>query len=78
MKGTKMHYLTDGRSSTYLCGANALGRRNTRTDCDENQTTCPRCLNNPHHPGQQTKLDVPATRTEQPGQQSELDIFATQ
>lgn len=45
-----IHYLTDGRSSSYACGANAVGRRNTRTDCDENQTSCTRCLNSPAHP----------------------------
>ena len=45
-----IHYLTDGRSSSYVCGANAVGRRNTRTDCDENQTSCTRCLNSPAHP----------------------------
>lgn len=54
------HYLTDGRSSTYLCGANAWGRRNTRTDCDENETTCRRCLGSPDHPGQQTELNATA------------------
>lgn len=54
-----MHYLTGGRSSTYLCGANALGRRNTRTDCDENQTTCPRCLATPTTPASKPSWTFP-------------------
>ena len=64
VKGTKMqHYLTDGRSSTYLCGVNAWGRRNTRTDCDENQTICRRCLDSLDHPSQQTELNATAGAT---------------
>lgn len=37
------HFIHDGRSETYACGANAVGRRNTRQDTNRELTTCPRC-----------------------------------
>lgn len=37
------HFLTWGTSETYLCGANAVGRRNTRVDTDRTKTTCRQC-----------------------------------
>lgn len=38
------HFIHDGRSETYACGANATGRRNTRLDTDPALTTCRHCL----------------------------------
>lgn len=37
------HYLTWPTAESYACGANAVGRRNTRTDTDRTQTTCEQC-----------------------------------
>lgn len=48
-----IHYLSSGPrwiSETYFCGADAVGRRSTRTDLDPEQTTCPKCLAEPLHP----------------------------
>lgn len=36
-----LHYRTAYR---FACGASALGRRDTRTQTDPANTTCPRCL----------------------------------
>lgn len=36
-----LHYPTAYR---FACSASALGRRDTRTQCDPANTTCPRCL----------------------------------
>lgn len=38
------HFIHDGRSTTYACGADALGRRNTRLDTNAELTTCCQCL----------------------------------
>lgn len=37
------HFIHEGRSETYACGANAVGRRNTPLDTNPELTTCPRC-----------------------------------
>lgn len=38
------HLLSYPTSSTFECGADAVGRRNTRVQMDPNHTTCSRCL----------------------------------
>jgi hypothetical protein len=38
------HYLAHPLSESYVCGADAVGRRNTRTDTDVSLTTCRQCL----------------------------------
>lgn len=45
-----VHYLTWPTSSTYLCGADAVGRRSTERDTDHWNTTCTDCLNHKAHP----------------------------
>lgn len=47
-----IHFLHWPTSSTYLCGADAVGRRSTRRDGDPENTTCARCLGHEHHPKQ--------------------------
>lgn len=49
---TNTHWLTWPTSSTYACGADAVGRRNTRTDTDKSNTTCFRCLEVQHSMGE--------------------------
>jgi hypothetical protein len=38
-----VHFLTWRTAGTYLCGADAVGRRNTARDTDPEQTTCGGC-----------------------------------
>lgn len=38
------HFLPYPTSSTFICGADAVGRRNTRTQTKVENTTCRRCL----------------------------------
>lgn len=45
-----VHYLIWPTSSTYLCGAEAVGRRSTERDTDHWNTTCTDCLNHKAHP----------------------------
>jgi hypothetical protein len=45
-----VHYLTWPTSATYLCGADAVGRRSTQRDTDHWNTTCTGCLNHKVHP----------------------------
>lgn len=45
-----VHYLTWPTSATYLCGADAVGRRSTERDTDHWNTTCTDCLNHKAHP----------------------------
>lgn len=45
------HYLTWPTAETYACGANAVGRRNTRTDTDIHLTTCAPCIEVAHSIG---------------------------
>lgn len=45
-----IHFLTYPTSSTYLCGADAVGRRNTRVDPDPANTSCAACLRHADHP----------------------------
>lgn len=37
------HYLTYPTNSAAVCGADMVGRRNSRTDSDPAATTCPEC-----------------------------------
>lgn len=37
------HFIGYPTNSSYLCGADAIGRRNTRTDTDTTLTTCRAC-----------------------------------
>ncbi|MGY4541160.1 hypothetical protein ACVWY0_001069 [Arthrobacter sp. UYNi723] len=48
--GGPVHHLTWPTSSTYLCGADAVGRRSTERDTDHWNTTCSNCLNHRMHP----------------------------
>lgn len=43
------HFLPHPIASEFACGADAVGRRNPRVQCDPNLTTCPNCLNTPMH-----------------------------
>lgn len=45
-----VHYLAWPTSSTYLCDADAVGRRNTARDTAPQNTTCPKCLGHASHP----------------------------
>lgn len=45
-----VHYLAWPTSSTYLCDADAVGRRNTLRDTGPQNTTCPECLAHSFHP----------------------------
>lgn len=38
------HFITYPTNSTYACGANAVGRRNSRLDPDPNETSCRDCM----------------------------------
>lgn len=42
------HWLTWPTSSTYACGADAVGRRSLPRDTDKTNTTCSRCLDVQH------------------------------
>lgn len=42
-----VHYLAYPTSSTYACGADAVGRRSTLRDGDPLNTTCSACRRNP-------------------------------
>lgn len=48
--GGLVHFLSWTTSSTYLCGADAVGRRNTARDTDHWNTTCIPCMDHPSHP----------------------------
>lgn len=37
------HFIGDPRSESFVCGADAVGRRNTRLDMDTSETTCRDC-----------------------------------
>lgn len=41
------HYIGYPTNSSYVCGADAIGRRNTRTDTDTTLTTCRACKADP-------------------------------
>lgn len=43
------HFLPHPIATEFACGADAVGRRNPRVQCDPNNTTCPACLNTPAH-----------------------------
>jgi hypothetical protein len=45
-----VHFLTWPTAETYLCGADAVGRRNTARDTDHWNTSCVKCLNHTSHP----------------------------
>lgn len=45
-----VHFLTWLTSSTFLCGADAVGRRNTTRDTDHWNTSCVPCMDHPSHP----------------------------
>jgi hypothetical protein len=45
-----VHFLTWPTAETYLCGADAVGRRNTARDTDHGNTSCVKCLNDKSHP----------------------------
>lgn len=38
------HFSPWGTSESFICGANAVGRRNSGRDLDRSLTTCPACL----------------------------------
>jgi hypothetical protein len=38
-----MQHFATYPGSTFVCGANAFGARNSLRDADTDQTTCPRC-----------------------------------
>ena len=38
------HYMTHPTNETAVCGANMIGRRNSRLDSDAEATTCPECM----------------------------------
>lgn len=38
------HFIFHPTNSTFACGADAVGRRNTRLDTDPWQTSCGRCI----------------------------------
>lgn len=42
------HFLPFPTASTFHCGADAVGRRNTRTQTNPDNTTCSRCLEQLH------------------------------
>lgn len=54
------HYLHWPTASTYLCGANAVGRRRTDVDTKAVNTSCAPCLKHPDHPGQNPPAETPA------------------
>ena len=41
------HFIGYPTNSSYVCGADAIGRRNTRTDTDPALTTCRACKADP-------------------------------
>lgn len=43
-----IHFLTYPTASTFICGADAVGRRNTRVQTNSENTTCARCLEQLH------------------------------
>lgn len=42
------HFIGYPTNSSFLCGASAIGQRNTRTDSDPALTTCRTCQADPH------------------------------
>lgn len=62
-----IHYLHWPTASTYPCGANAVGRRNTAVDTKAANTSCAHCLKHPGHPGQNPPAEpAPAGQTSRP------------
>ena len=49
------HFIGYPTNSSYLCGADAVGRRNTRTDTDPSLTTCRACKASTHFPTADTE-----------------------
>lgn len=48
------HFIGYPTNSSYLCGEDSIGRRNTRTDTDPTLTTCRACKVSPHFPTEET------------------------
>jgi hypothetical protein len=51
-----VHFLTWPTAEEYLCGADAVGRRNTARDTDHWNTSCVPCMEHPGHPFEQERL----------------------
>lgn len=51
------HFLAHPTDSTYACGVDAVGRRNTRNDTNPYLTECPRCMRSPYWMPEDTHLE---------------------